>query len=86
MTDLDGFASIAAVSAAPFRADWRSCGDIRHVFTHFELRLTVHAAVVPVGNETGGGRWRSDWRNAALPSVFAKAIALAIQAFEKRPS
>jgi A/G-specific adenine glycosylase len=32
--------------AAPFAADWRLCGVITHVFTHFELRLTVYRADV----------------------------------------
>lgn len=27
---------------APFLADWRPCGVVTHVFTHFELRLSVY--------------------------------------------
>ena len=26
---------------APFPASWRETGEVRHVFTHFDLRLTV---------------------------------------------
>lgn len=35
------------VDAAPFDAEWRSCGAIVHVFTHFELRLKIYRADVP---------------------------------------
>jgi A/G-specific adenine glycosylase len=36
----------ATVEFAPFAADWRPCGVITHVFTHFELRLSVFRADV----------------------------------------
>jgi A/G-specific adenine glycosylase len=42
------------VDAAPFSAGWRPCGVITHVFTHFELRLTVYRADV-VGTPPSGG-------------------------------
>jgi A/G-specific adenine glycosylase len=32
---------------APFAADWKACGTVTHVFTHFELRLTVWRAELP---------------------------------------
>ena len=28
--------------AAPFPADWQAAGAIAHVFTHFELRLSIY--------------------------------------------
>jgi len=28
-------------SAAPMRRNWQRAGEIKHVFTHFELRLEV---------------------------------------------
>ncbi len=33
-----------ALGAAPVNAAWRRVGGVRHVFTHFELRLEVFAA------------------------------------------
>jgi len=36
----------ATVEFAPFASDWRACGVITHVFTHFELRLSVFRADV----------------------------------------
>lgn len=33
-------------SAAPFPADWQASGTVTHVFTHFELRLTVYRSKV----------------------------------------
>jgi A/G-specific adenine glycosylase len=60
----------------PFEADWHHAGQITHIFTHFELSLTIMAASVK--SSCAGlpdGEWwaRVDIEDAGLPSVFAKA-------------
>ncbi|MDI7861400.1 A/G-specific adenine glycosylase [Rhizobiaceae bacterium n13] len=65
--------------AAPFAADWQACGVVTHVFTHFELRLTVYRARAENGSDADG--WWQAITNldaAALPTVMKKAIAQAI--------
>ena len=69
--------------AAPFAANWRPCGAIVHVFTHFELRLTVYRADVgeiPSAKPTYDGWWEpaANLDGEALPTVMKKAIAQAI--------
>ncbi len=66
--------------AAPFAADWQGCGTVIHVFTHFELRLTIYRSAVaskPAGND---GWWEpvTNLEAQALPTVMKKAIAQAI--------
>jgi A/G-specific adenine glycosylase len=69
-------------SHAPFAASWQAAGVIVHVFTHFELRLTVYRAQVPDGLETGAddGWWEpvTNLDAQALPTVMKKVIAQAI--------
>ena len=67
-------------TAFPAKGDWQRAGAITHVFTHFRLELTVwrlENAPVP---ETGGW-WcaPSDLGDAALPSVFRKVLAAALE-------
>ncbi len=67
--------------AAPFAADWQACGTVTHVFTHFELRLSVYR--VQVERENAGavhGFWApvTNLDGEALPTVMKKAIAAAI--------
>jgi len=65
--------------AAPFTADWRLCGTVRHVFTHFALELEVWRCETQ--RSPGVGQW---WAAAdrleseALPSLMRKAIQLAL--------
>ncbi len=67
------------VDAAPFAADWQHCGSVTHIFTHFELRLTVWRA-----NDIEHKRNDQWWvalpnaSDEALPTVMKKAIACAI--------
>ncbi len=78
----------AAKRQAPARTRWRLLpGRVRHVFTHFELELTVLAGSVgetteePRGvNEGGTPRWcRLDrLSDFALPSVMRKVVAHAL--------
>ncbi len=56
-----------ALAHAPSDAEWRTLGQVRHVFTHFALTLDVYAA----SGESEGAGW---WGGAeALPTVFKKA-------------
>ena len=54
----------------PVAADWRDVGTVRHVFTHFELELTVMRAE---GQADLIWRAVADARQA-LPTVFRKAL------------
>ncbi len=58
----------------PSQGNWQSIGEVRHVFTHFALKLTVWRA---------DGDAKDDFKSVAkavdgLPSVFAKALKLAL--------
>ncbi|MQW86590.1 A/G-specific adenine glycosylase [Sinorhizobium saheli] len=78
----DGDTSIAA---QPFAAHWEPCGSVSHVFTHFELRLSVYRAIVDGARPGMHGWWEpiATLAEQALPSVMKKAIAQAIpQAFK----
>jgi A/G-specific adenine glycosylase len=65
--------------AAPFAADWRAAGEITHVFTHFELRLSVFRADV-TRLERNDGWWApvTNLDAEALPTVMKKAVSAAI--------
>ncbi|PLU16319.1 A/G-specific adenine glycosylase, partial [Sinorhizobium medicae] len=79
-----------SVDAHPFPAPWEPCGTVSHVFTHFELRLSVFRASVVRASEGGAGAGAapagtSGWwepldslKAQALPTVMKKAIAKAI--------
>ncbi|MBY9067731.1 A/G-specific adenine glycosylase [Hyphomonas sp. WL0036] len=70
-------------AAPPLKAEWVDTGEVRHVFTHFSLRLTVWTADVsraPAGN----GEWADPMEETGLPTVFAKALALAVGGKPKR--
>ncbi|HEV7436335.1 MAG TPA: A/G-specific adenine glycosylase [Pseudorhizobium sp.] len=69
----------ATADHAPFPAQWETCGTITHVFTHFELRLTVFRARTETG-ETGEGWWEpvTNLDAQALPTVMKKVIGQAI--------
>ncbi len=74
--------------AAPFAAAWQNCGTVVHVFTHFELRLTVFRSTVSRSAATGPGWWEPEatLEGEALPSVMKKAIKQAMpEAFRPRP-
>lgn len=58
----------------PSPADWSSIGEVRHVFTHFELRLQVWRAV---SSREQMNTSRDD-AVEGLPTVFAKALRLAM--------
>jgi A/G-specific adenine glycosylase len=70
----------AALLAGPMPADWRRAGQVRHVFTHFELRLDVFAARVETIRAAGFLARASALQAEALPSVMRKGVALALRA------
>lgn len=65
---------------APVHADWRPIDTtVTHIFTHFELRLSlVTARCEKHCNMQPGWEWWPQGRiaEAGLPTVFAKAAAL----------
>ena len=67
-------------AGAPFSATWCPAGTIRHVFTHFELKLDVFRADDPPADIPAGWWWSSprDLAGEALPTVMKKAIESAI--------
>lgn len=68
------------IEAAPFPTDWQPCGVITHVFTHFELRLTVYRAGPLTRPPQDHGFWVpvTELDGQALPTVMKKAISQAI--------
>ncbi|CAG0962184.1 Adenine DNA glycosylase [Rhizobiaceae bacterium] len=70
----------ATPQAAPLAADWIAAGKVLHVFTHFELELSVYRAAVPDFAPPPGHRWArpDDIHDEALPTVMKKAIEAAI--------
>ncbi|HBF30271.1 A/G-specific adenine glycosylase, partial [Rhizobium sp.] len=67
-------------ASAPMQADWQACGTITHVFTHFELRLSVFRADNLVAHASNHGWWEplANLDEQALPTVMKKAISQAI--------
>jgi A/G-specific adenine glycosylase len=65
------------LAAAPMPAAWRAAGEVRHIFTHFELRLAVYAAKVARIEAEGFLHAADALGQAALPSVMRKCVALA---------
>lgn len=62
--------------APPTEAAWEERGEVRHVFTHFTLKLAVWRADVSA-SPSGEGVWADPVEETGLPTVFAKALALA---------
>lgn len=60
----------------PVEADWETIGEVRHVFTHFALILTVKMA--RLNAKRPDGVWTPIRDVEGLPSVFAKAVRLAL--------
>jgi A/G-specific adenine glycosylase len=77
---------LTGADAAPFRANWKPKGSITHVFTHFELELSVYLAYVD-GPPPAGHWWspRSEIHSEALPTVMKKVIEAAIDGATQKP-
>ncbi|MDR3401223.1 MAG: NUDIX domain-containing protein, partial [Chthoniobacter sp.] len=69
-------AEIAA--AAPMPAQWRPAGEVRHGFTHFELRIAMYAAEVARIDAEGVVTPLAALEGAALPGVMRKCIAAVV--------
>lgn len=85
MTELPGtewrdtpWAVNEALAYAPMSAVWRAAGQVRHVFTHFELILDVLAARVPRIEGAGFAHSLDALDDAALPSVMRKCVRMAV--------
>ncbi|MCR5940731.1 A/G-specific adenine glycosylase [Ochrobactrum sp. XJ1] len=76
----------ATIDAAPFPAQWISSGSIKHVFTHFELRLAVYRSENVSKALSNEGWWSrpDELSDEALPTVMKKAITAAIPEAFKR--
>lgn len=66
----------------PLDGNWRSIGEVRHVFTHFHLKLEVR--LLRLDGE-GHAKYTAEFQPAAqaiaaMPTVFAKAVRLALGA------
>lgn len=59
--------------APPFAAPWQEAGEVRHSFTHFHLRLAVHAASVPM-DAPGDYIAAAHFCDSALPTVMRKVF------------
>ncbi|WP_300545716.1 A/G-specific adenine glycosylase [Maricaulis sp.] len=61
----------------PFAGEWADRGEVRHVFTHFELRLSVREAAALPDWEPDEGGWVREkaLEREALPSVMRKVVA-----------
>jgi A/G-specific adenine glycosylase len=68
------FLSEKTIAQYPINAEWKNIGTVRHIFTHFELELTLWETFVP---NTNSGLWTklSDLGNYGLPTMFKKALA-----------
>ena len=65
-----------AFTDAPAHATWRAVGTVTHTFTHFHLTLNVFVGSAPKGfRRNVEQRWVRP-ANAALPTVFKKAVAV----------
>lgn len=64
---------------APISRNWEKCGgEVRHVFTHFELRLSVYRAEISAPTDDGIWAPLADIKSYALPTVMIKVLALAL--------
>ncbi len=66
-----------AILSGPIMAEWKACGSIEHVFTHFTLILDVFSAKFPATIPAPPGSYFLDaeaLEGEAFPSVFRKVM------------
>jgi A/G-specific adenine glycosylase len=63
---------------APLDLAWEHAGEVRHVFTHFALKLGVWRAEAPARTKVEGEWLAFGQALAELPTVGRKAAALAL--------
>jgi A/G-specific adenine glycosylase len=76
----------APLESPPLTADWRDAGrNVRHVFTHFSLTLTVLVAEADAdaAPRHGGFIARADYRPADLPTLMRKVHDVAFSALSR---
>ena len=61
----------------PCDAEWQEAGEVRHVFTHFELCLTVLRGTLPPAVSRGEVIPRDSFEPQALPGLMRKVWVLA---------
>lgn len=71
---------LTGTERAPFAAQWQPGGNITHIFTHFELRLSVYRADVTTVPPSNNSWWvaQDKLSQEALPTVMKKAISAAL--------
>lgn len=77
--------SAAPEGPPPLEAEWRDAGaEVRHMFTHFHLRLAVQVANVPDGVRASRGAFvtHDAFRPSDLPTVMRKAYDLGLGALD----
>lgn len=67
-------------AGAPTGLEWTRIGEVRHVFTHFALKLEVWRAEAPSAAVLDGEWLDHAAALAALPTVGRKAVKLALEA------
>ncbi len=71
--------------APPIGGEWRNPGvEVRHVFTHFELRLSLRMAELLNDAQPDRGHFVTDLRREDLPSVMRKAMDIAVHGMSER--
>lgn len=73
-----------AFEGAPGAFDWKRVGEVRHVFTHFALRLDVWTAEASSAGTVEGEWIAHEDALAASPTVGRKALALVLGSTAKR--
>ncbi len=73
-----------AMEGAPGAFAWERVGEVRHVFTHFALKLDVWTAEASARAKVDGEWLTHEDALAATPTVGRKALALVLKATAKR--
>ena len=79
----NGWIENAALGEAPCAAPWRRLpGEVRHVFTHFELLMTVYVADVDGRRVSSDGFWSlpAGFSDHALPTMTKKVVRHVLEA------
>jgi A/G-specific adenine glycosylase len=78
MLGLPGDQWDGAGGGPPIDAEWIRAGEVRHVFTHFNLTLTVTVGRVDLGAQPLRGSFAIDYAPGDLPTLMRKAHDLAV--------
>ncbi|MEO9827516.1 MAG: A/G-specific adenine glycosylase [Paracoccaceae bacterium] len=64
----------------PIKATWTQIGEVRHTFTHFHLKLAIHATEL---SKCAKGDFTKDFTRTDLPTVMRKAYDLVVETLNK---